>query len=401
MLVPVMTEPRTNLSAERRLLLAVCSTAAEGPGDDRLQTWLGTDLDWPFLLQAAVRHGVVPQLHQALSRTPAGSIPEDLRNDLARTYARVERHNLLLAAELLGCLELLQSHGISAIPWRGPVLAATAYGDLGLRQFDDLDLLVCHPDVLLACRLLMERGYAVSPQLTPSQQTCYLRSQAAISLWRVAGARLIVELHWRLAEDYFSFPLGLDQLRRRLVPASVEGHAVQTLSSEDLLLFLCAHGTKHLWVRLAWAVDVARVLQASPNLDWAYVMRQARALGSERMLWLGLLLAHDLLAAPVPAELRSTLSSDEPVLSLAAQAQQRLFAAGDRHPAEFESVVYHLRARERWRDRLRYVVLLAVSLTPGDWDALHLPDWLFPLYYLLRPFRLLKVYLPRLARSPG
>jgi hypothetical protein len=401
MLVSNMSELRTNLRPEHQLLLAACAHDAEERGGDWLQAFLGSDLDWAALRDAAVRHGVVPLLHRALGSVPAGSIPEAARKELEHTYARVERHNLLLVAELLGCLDLLQSHGISGIPWRGPVLAAMAYGDLGLRQFDDLDLLVHHPDVLRASQLLVERGYSVSPKLTPTQQSCYLRSQAAITLWRVAGTRLIVELHWQLAEDYFSFPLGPDQLWSRLVPVSVEGHTVQTLSSEDLLLFLCAHGTKHLWVRLAWIADVARVLQASPNLDWAYVLRQAQALGSQRMLWLGLLLAHDLLAAPLPADVASTIRAEGVVRSLAPQARQRLFAAGDRHPTEFESVVYHLRARERWRDRLRYAVLLAVLLTPGDWDAVRLPDGLFPLYYLLRPLRLLKVYLPRLARGPG
>jgi len=37
-------------------------------------------------------------------------------------------------------------------------------------------------------------------------------------------------------------------------------------------------------------------------------------------------------------------------------------------------------------------VRLAFTPTVGDWHALALPSWLFPLYYLLRPFRLLAEY---------
>jgi len=65
------------------------------------------------------------------------------------------------------------------------------------------------------------------------------------------GGGTVVGLHWRLAPDWFFFALDLEQLRPRLKVTSLGGVSVRTLSSEDLLLVLCAHGTKHCWERLA------------------------------------------------------------------------------------------------------------------------------------------------------
>jgi len=49
---------------------------------------------------------------------------------------------------------------------------------------------------------------------------------------------------------------------------------------------------------------------------------------------------------------------------------------------------FQLRVRERWRDRLRCAVRGAVTPTVTDWAWPHLPEALFPLYYLTRPIRL-------------
>jgi len=36
---------------------------------------------------------------------------------------------------LLKLLDLFENHGIPAVPFKGPVLASSIYGDLSLRQF--------------------------------------------------------------------------------------------------------------------------------------------------------------------------------------------------------------------------------------------------------------------------
>ena len=81
----------------------------------------------------------------------------------------IARSNLLRTGELVKCLNLLQSQGITAVPMKGPVLAASAYGSLVLREFNDLDILVRERDVTRARDILIAEGYCPTYHLPPSQ----------------------------------------------------------------------------------------------------------------------------------------------------------------------------------------------------------------------------------------
>jgi hypothetical protein len=57
-----------------------------------------------------------------------------------------------------------------------------------------------------------------------------------------------------------------------------------------------------------------------------------------------------------------------------------------------EAFLFHFRIWDRLRDRAAFCFLRAgrlLSPTPLEWELVGLPDCLFPLYYLLRPVRLL------------
>ena len=68
-------------------------------------------------------------------------------HQLRERYHSNARRNLFLVSELLKLLKLLESHGIGAIAFKGPVLALYAYGNLSLRQQLDLDILVRKRDI--------------------------------------------------------------------------------------------------------------------------------------------------------------------------------------------------------------------------------------------------------------
>src|SRR3989441_7310819 len=175
---------------------------------------------------------------------------------------------------------------------------------------------------------------------------------------------------------------------------------MDTLCAEDLMLVLCAHGTKHRWERLEWICDVAELLRSTPGLDLDGGLERARDLGVHRMVLLALRLARDLLDAPLPDTVARRAQADGGVARLAAQVQSALFRHTPGPPRDrAELSPFHLRAQERWRDRLRYCARVALTPTPGDWAWLRLPDALYPLYYVVRPIRLAVKYGARLIRG--
>ena len=337
----------------------------------------------------------MPMLYQCLANVCPGAVPPAMLTELEEHFVHNARRTFAFSGELLKCLNLLGAHGIPAVPFKGPVLAATAYGDYAMRQFDYLDVLVHEKHVLRARDLLVSQGYRPEFELTAAQQRAYLGAQSEFKVLRDEG-EVIVELHWRITERYFAFPLDPQQLWERLVPVSLAGQEVWTCAAEDQLLILCVHGTKHLWTRLAWIVDVAKLVSAHAAMDWRAVMEQARRLGSSRMLLLGLSLVRDLLGVPLPPAVLGAVNAEVAVASLANQAYQWLFR--DERPGDVETSLFHLKARERMQDRVCYCFRLAVTTTPGDWALVRLPAPLFPLYYFLRPIRLVAAYGPALLR---
>jgi hypothetical protein len=208
----------------------------------------------------------------------------------------------------------------------------------------------------------------------------------------------MVELHWGFVDRQFSLPLDAEGLWGRLERVSLDSGTVPTLSPEDLLLILCMHGSVYLWERLGWICDVAELIHARKGVDWEWVTEQAAALGGERMFFLGLYLASDLLGAPLPRDVLHKVEADPTVKVLAREVHERLSweVNNSPPPVAFGEIPFHLRMRERLRDKIWYLVDAAMTPTVNDWRLLPLSVYFFPAYYVVRPIRLTGKYGRRL-----
>jgi hypothetical protein len=384
---------------EAELLLRCARVEMDTPTAGQVRALLRHDLDWPYLLRAAVAHGTAPLLYWHLNRLASDAGPAPARNRLRQWFHDNARHNLLLTGELLRLLRLFAADGIRAIPFKGPTLAACAHGNLALRQFNDLDLLLCPADLPRARELLTTAAYRPGLPLPPAQEDAHLASIGQVPFVGVDG-RCPVELHARIAPRDFHFPLDLERLWPRLRALSLGGQEVRALAGEDLLVVLCAHGAKHRWACLGWVCDVAEVLRTHQAMSWPEVADVARSVRCERILGLGLLLAHDLLGAPVPEEFVRRARAVPAVRALAARVGRQMFRDEGDRAGGLDNALFQLRARERLRDGLRYALSLALTPTVADWERRRAPASLPFLYHLLRPVRLAAKY-GRLAFTPA
>ena len=94
-----------------------------------------------------MRHEVMPLLFRNLQLAGPDSVPENILGPLRTRYeaqaAQARRH----AEELVRILPPFEDHEIPALPYKGPALAQRLYGDLSLREFGDLDLMILERDV--------------------------------------------------------------------------------------------------------------------------------------------------------------------------------------------------------------------------------------------------------------
>jgi putative nucleotidyltransferase-like protein len=371
---------------EQTLLLTCARAALDARQRKQVQDLVLQPLDWELVVQLADRHGLQPLLHWHLNDVCPDVVPAAIRQHLRVAFQRVSALNILLTHELQKLLTLFAEHDIQAVPYKGPVLALQLYGNVALRQFSDLDILVHPRDVLRARDLLIAEGYAQLPPLTEGQQAVLLRTQCNLPFTRERN-RMIVELHWTVSAPTFARPFEVDDFWSRLLDGRLETMSIKVPANEDLLFALCIHGSKHLWERLAWICDIAGLVATQTELNWEELMRCARATGNERMLFLGLRLAADLLEAPLPKQVEAALNADASVAALAGDVVRDLFTPTLTRTGMSGYFRFQLRARRRIRDKLNY---LRFTFTPNEEDLvrLNLPAGLSFIYYLVRPVRL-------------
>lgn len=301
------------------------------------------DVDWDALLKLAAFHRVAPLLHRHLREAAPGNMPPGLEAYVRSASSR----GLLLTGELLRLLKRWEAAGVQAIPFKGPALAVQLFGDPALRHFDDLDVLVRAEDFAAAKEIVLALGYH------PREQHSLHES---FSLFR-GDVEIVLELHWEFMPmpEVFPFDPQLDVAWARCETVSLGGYKARAFAPEDQLLYLCAHGGRHLWFRLQWVCDVAQLLRTRPDLDWARLMAQAKASGGRRMLFLGLYVAHDLLGAPLPPNIEEQIRRDRHTAKLANQVKHQLYEGPLEVVKPWKETLFPLQLIDHWPDRLLYL----------------------------------------------
>jgi hypothetical protein len=230
------------------------------------------NLNWPRTLELAEHHGVIPLVYRALRLRP-GTAPVDVIEQLRSHYENNARKNLSFTAELFRILDCLQAHSIPAIPLKGPVLAETLHGDVALRDFSDLDVLIPPRDVERAQKALRTIDYSLPAPLSAPEERAYLAAGYEYTFDGPSGRNLL-ELQWNIVPRFYSVAFDVDELFSRAASVKFSGRIVHALAPEDLLLTLAVHAAKHAWVRLHWLRDIACVAQTQ-HLDWTVVAQRA------------------------------------------------------------------------------------------------------------------------------
>jgi Uncharacterised nucleotidyltransferase len=371
---------------EHALLLSCSRTSVSPALSDRIRLLAESNIDWSYLFRLGRRHAVLPLLFRQLQQHASMVVPEDQQHRLKTRYQENAARNVVLTAELTRLVKLLNNANIEVVPYKGPLLAQFAYGDLSLRRFVDLDVIVRKEDVLAARELLLADGYVSAKSLSGVQQDVLLRTQHNLQFTK-DDRQLIVELHWEVASHLFASSVDSDQLWQTLKSAELAGVKVKTLCVEDLLFSLCIHGSRHLWERLSWICDIAELIRQ--RIDWNALLLRADQTDTERMFFLGLRLAHQLLDCELPVRVRELVLADKHLDVLVDGIAEKLFDGAEHVPATSGEIFrYNMKVRKSWLSRMRYFVYM-LRPTDSDLSALKLPKGFGFAYYLVRPFRLL------------
>ncbi|HVB81603.1 MAG TPA: nucleotidyltransferase family protein [Candidatus Binataceae bacterium] len=377
---------------ERALLLLCCGPNQSGEQRARISALLAGELEWPRFQAIAAKNSVVPLVAARLLANGREQLPASIVRQYALVAESTAMRSDYLVASLFEILDTFKRAGIPALTIKGLIIAATAYRNLSLRAFGDLDLVVHRDDLPRAAEALAQIGFRSSCWLSAAFASRFF-PDTAIDFSR---DRVVLDLHWSLGADYFPFAPRDDEVWRRAIEIDLGGRPVTTMNRDDAILFHAYHAAKHGWLRLQQICDLVYLFALAPP-SWEALLADAARTGGRTMLLVGIDLCCSLFAMEVPEPLAPALRAPR-VKSLSEKVAQRLFEI--REEGEFAEWRAALASIDSRRDRARYLVRRLLSPKLSDCALMPLPRPLYPLYYLARPL-LLAVKHPQALRKSG
>lgn len=383
------------LSSEIKLILATAKTKLSSDSVDIVKQLCKQKIDWNYVLKLAYKNRVNCLLYYNLNKICPELIPETSFKKLREDFYTYTLNNQFFTQELVKLLKIFASHNIAAIPYKGPALALSLYRSLSLRYFSDLDILINPEDLVVVKSLLITAGYETTP-VDDRQELDNINCDNERDFIR-KDDKVVLDLHWRLSPNFFPINLPVSDLWSRCHPLTILNTPVANLSPEDLLLALCMHGAKECWHRLIWICDIAELINTYPELNWQIVSEQAESLGKERIIYLGLYLAKELIRTTIPHFIECKIEKDKTIQLLAAEVLKFVWGVNKSSNSIAKAsrlTWFRWRTQESYSERLAYIYWRIFAPNYRDRRTIILPKRLEFIYYFIRPIRLIKEKVP-------
>lgn len=379
------------MRSEYRLILQLTRTHVTPEGHKAVEDLLAQPLDWDYLI-ALLDHNHVTSVF-AYHATWMRLLEQNPRKAyLSQRLMETARYNLILKGRLQIVLQTLQAAQIRAVPFKGPTLAESIYGNIALRQFGDLDILIDRAQYDQAAAVLLGLGYTLRQDLAPPEDAEHKQVDAT---FEHSTARDVIELHWKLISPFWLQQKIPDNWWEYVTPYTLGTLETEVFQDEFLFVYLCFHGYKHGWERLSWLVDIAAMITQRPQLDWQRIEALAQRFGITDIVDTGVLLATILLDAHVPANVMERVRAQKHLMRLVPLVQE--IQCPDPRSLEIQhskgdSKFLFQMALAGPRQKVRLILLryIGISWKPNQADRswIRLPKQLDFLYYVVRPVRL-------------
>ena len=361
----------------------LCQAARPRPGLEQIRNSLKAGIDHRRLYDLAALHGVRLCLYQCFSSAAWNDVPPDARHELEEFRRSHQARSLLFASELKRLAVLFVAGGIPFISFKGPALSFALYGDLAQREYNDLDILVSREHVDDAQRLLEDAGYR-NRQGDRLFRRMFLSHQRQFR-FDCEELATAVDLHWDLTSIGLPFPVTVDELLDSPQRLSLGNTVLSAPDDGELARLLAGHGTKEGWLYLKWLRDFAVLVDGKRDLDWTKIHYAAERQHAGDTVLVACGMAQEVLGIPPPGSLESPLRSSTRVRALVGELSRRLRRG---EPASGRAGnLSDILLCQRKIDRILFMALMAIHPTASDHAALRLPEPLWPLYYVARPFR--------------
>ena len=374
-------------SPEFKLLLSCCRVKPSQYELEMRANALTSSINSEHFLFLVKRHLVAPLVFFNLK--DEALISDELKSTL-RLLAEQNQFSVLIAKQMIIRLQKkCDTLNIKCLFLKGIPLAELYYGDIGLRHTMDIDVWVEESGFIQISQYLKSLGYTSNLDLSAlnKKQIRYKYKTDHHILFTINNPQYpsVIELHWKMRDRLGLFTFNPVDCYKELNSYLSSNNSVTVFNHVDCFLFLCTHGCDHAWYRLKWFFDLPQLL-ASVKFDWSVVLKRAEELNCVDQLILGMLLLNKLLGETIPTALQQRIQQRNLSWSLHYIEHCILYEGAfcDTDQEKWLNLRYVLSQNKK--GILNPTLLYRHLTSENDWKLLPLPNYLFFLYFPLRPF---------------
>ncbi|MDO3642254.1 nucleotidyltransferase family protein [Mucilaginibacter sp. L3T2-6] len=343
--------------------------------------------DWQLLYKMARAHGIRPFVYHVMTKYNLAGDATFL-SKLEKDNQIALQRNMMKAVVSSKITNDLKKQSITLINYKGSVLAAQYYENLGMRESVDIDFIASRRDIAVIEDYFIANGY-IAKETVPRRYLEFYKIFFKDIVYTLPKYKCNIEIHWsllnRFTGNYPSFDFFLPHIR----PHYQNNTECTVLSpTYDFLAIISNHLVKDMGTRFKYIIDIACILKKHPELlTEPDLLTIAGRYGFKKRLVNGLSVVSSLTGVAVGPDYSTKVTQEDLKIPLQYPIELRNF--------QFNSI-HFLKRSLALQDNVKYKIgLLTRSFfyffIPSyiDINTFRLPVYVFPLLVILRPFRLL------------
>lgn len=273
------------LNKDQQLILLACRTSIPTGRLQQLTDIISGIDNWEKVAEIVRLNGVSAIFYHTLLDTGLiQNVPEPIRSVLQQSFYSNITRNTWLDIELKRILSHFQSINIPVMPIKGLMLGKFIYGDTGLRQNNDIDILVETGNGQSAWESLKTIGYRrYKPALSKWYDEHW--QELAKHLPDLTNGQSSLDIHVTLFHGLKDHKTLTSEAWSESKVQFYEEYPIHIMRPEHQLIFLSSHIDNHLkngQFQLRLFVDLAETIRRYfGQIDWNYLDSLATRAGME------------------------------------------------------------------------------------------------------------------------
>lgn len=374
-------------SNEQLFLLQLCRLYFSGSGKTDFHDFAASPPDWQLVYKIAMAHGVRPFIYDVILKYDL-DVDTGFKSRLENDHRFMLQRNMMQAILTTKITTDLKDLGITVIAYKGTALVSRYYDNIGMRESIDIDLMASRTDIGKIEDYFIASGY-IPKETVPRNYLKFYQGFFKDMVYRVPKYDCNIEIHWSLLNGFAGKYPPFEFFKPHIEPYKQAYGEYAVLSPPfDFLATISNHLVKDMGTRFKYMIDIACILKKHPALlDDPVILSTAAKFGFKKRLIKGLSVVSSLTGVDIPPSCSTTINSEDLLVPL-----QYPVALSSLQFNNIRFLKHSLRSQDSIVNKARFLLRSFVYFfIPSyiDINTFRLPIFLFPLLFILRPFRLL------------